>query len=586
MTSAPALPVSFEDGFAFYHPGSGDTGYVFCGSWGYDEMCSRKFLRLVAQDICDHGAPVLRYDYPGTVNMPDTPDKVTLAGWVQSASGAADRLKALAGCSRIVYAGLGIGAAIAFLAAKERDDVAGLILAAPVTSGRRYMRELQIQAQVSDESLGLVLEGPKSETGFTGYTMPEALQTSLKTIKLSPDGFRTRPDCLVICREGNDTEQAFVDALEDAGWPVERAPFTGYLELLATPTTSVLPRAVMSRMGEFAKTHFSAEASKDVQPPLTDETPVVRGETYREEPVLFGPDKRLFGVLCEPAGERRGPSVVFLNTGYCHHIGWGRIYVRAARHLAARGIASLRFDMANVGESPEVEGRAEQVLYTDNQFEDADQAIAFTKQRLPGPACLVGRCSGAYVAFHTAALNPMVDGVMMINQLKLIWDPEEDVYEAVTFGARPLEEYRKRALSLTTFKRILRGEVNLKKAGGHILNHGRDRLARKAAPYLGTLTKLGRFRKICHHRFGALAARGIPVTLVNCETDGSLAELAKYFGSDLSGLSGYGNVTRAVVPNADHNLTPEAAQLFLLEQLERMADDPRWTAAKARDHAA
>ncbi|MFC6654982.1 alpha/beta hydrolase [Roseibium salinum] len=440
------------------------------------------------------------------------------------------------------------------------------------------MRELQIQALVSDENLGLALQDKKGDTGFTGYSMPGQLSSTLKSIKLSPEQFQTKPQCLIVYREGNDAETSFAETLANAGWPIECAPFTGYLKLLATPTTSVLPRAVMSRISEFASSRFGAgnmNATKGLSMAVA-ETPVVSTESFTEEPVLFGPDNRMFGVVCEPIGNRRGPVMVFLNTGYCHHIGWGRIYVRAARHLANLGIASLRFDMAGIGESPSVTGRAEQVLYTDDQFEDAEAAVDYVKQRFTGPAYLIGRCSGAYVAFHTAARNPNVDGVMMINQLRMIWDPGEDIFDALNFGARPLEEYKRRALSLTTFKRLLRGQVDWRKAASHIVNHGRDRLARKASPYLGRYTRMGRFRIACHNQFRAMAARNIPVALLNCEHDGSLDELAKYFGGDLSGLLAFPNVTRKVIPDADHNLTTEAAQKFLIDRLVAVAEDPYW----------
>lgn len=581
-------PVSFGKNFAFYHAGYRKTGYVFCGSWGYDEMCSRKFLRLIAQDLADDGAPILRFDYPGTINMLDEKNSTTLTGWVEAASLAANRLKALSSCEKVVFVGLGIGAAIAFLAARERMDVAGLILAAPAVSGRRYMREQQIQAQVANENLGFSLKEKHLKTGFTGFFVPEELQSSLKSIKLSPNGYKSTPKCLVVSREENTAETDFATTLSDAGWSVECTPFNGYLKLLATPTTSVLPREVMTKITDFAKTQFGNHNQEEgkVHPDTCNDLPIVRDKAFTETPVYFGLNQGLFGILCEPNGPRRGPVFVFLNTGYCHHIGWGRIYVRAARYLAQLGVATFRFDMAGVGESPSVEGRAEQVLYTDDQFDDADQAITYLKSRLHQPLFLVGRCSGAYVAFHTAARNDQVDGVMMVNQLKMIWDPSEDVYEAVNFGARPLEEYRRRALRLNTLKRILQGEVNLSKAGRHIANHLRERTARKIAPFVGNLSKLGRFRKICHARFTQLATRGIPVELLNCEHDGSLDELANYFGSDLAGLSKFQNVSRTVVPDADHNLTSDEAQVFLLQKLTEIADDPHWAKETANGQAA
>jgi pimeloyl-ACP methyl ester carboxylesterase len=436
------------------------------------------------------------------------------------------------------------------------------------------MRELQIQAQVADESLGLDLTGADGETGFSGFPMHEALQKSLKSCKLSPDSAHAPIKTLILCRPGNDTELSFANALAEAGWPVEQGTFDGYLELLATPTTSVLPQKVMDRIMTFANDHFPETGVTPSQPVPSDK-PVVRTATFTEEPVRFGTNQRFFGVLCQPVEPRRGPVFIFLNTGYCHHAGWARIYVRAARYLAERGIATFRFDMANIGESPPAASRTEQVLYTDTQFGDTDAAVDYLKSRGLGPLVLVGRCSGAYVGFHTAAANDSVDGVMLINQLRLIWDTEENIFDALNFGARPLEEYRRRAFSLTSVKRLVRGEIDVRRAAGHITNHLTDRLTRRAAPYLGSLTKLGRFRKACHSRFAAMADRGIPVEILNCEVDGSLNELARYFGPDHSGLDAYPNARRSVIKNADHNLTPEPAQVFLLQSLEQMAGDPR-----------
>jgi len=570
-----AVPVSFGGDFAFYHPAGGQTGYVLCGTWGYDEMCSRKFLRSLADDFAAAGSPSLRFDYPGTVNMRDVDDGPDLNCWVSAAEQAAERLKQISNAKQIVFLGFGIGTAVAFLAGTRRSDTAGLILAVPTPNGRRYMRELQLQAKVSDETLGIDLSGPHRETGFTGFFMQERLQESLKGFKLSPENAGAKLPTLVLCRDENVSERAFTEELANAGWQVETGPFKDYLKLIGPPINSFLPDAVMDQIMGFSHNHF-AEADAKTVPPLPADNLAIATGTYREEPVRFGQNQRFFGVLCQPLGERRGPVIVFLNTAYCHHAGWGRIYVRAARYLAERGIASFRFDMANIGESPPTGSRSEQILYTNMQIEDAGEALSFLISRNLGPRVVVGRCSGAYVAFCTAAANRDADGVMMINQLRMVWDTEDDVYEAVNFGARPLEEYRRRAASLTSFKRLLRGEIDVQRAAGHIVNHLADRLVRRAAPYLGSLTKLGRFRKICLNRFAAMASRRIPVEILNCETDGSLDELTRYFGSDLSGLDNYPNVRRTVIHNADHNLTPEPAQVFLQKHLERFATDPVW----------
>lgn len=583
-SSPPARPVACGSGFAFYHDAPGGTGYVICGSFGYDEICSRKFLRLIGEERAADGAPVVRIDYPGTLNMPDDASETTLEGWVDHAVIAAQTLKDLSAATRIVFFGFGIGSAVAFLAAARRDDTKALILAAPPPSGRRYLRELKLQAQVADETLGLDLTNPDLETGYSGFAMPARLETSLKAFKLSPDGISPPEKTLIIHRPGSEPEHSFAKTLETAGWPVETAAFEGYHELLASPTTSVLPRKVMDLIARFAGTLAQTSASPLEGASSTSSCkgrslpakPVLAGEGFEETPVRFGQNENFFGVLTRPTCPRTGPLMIFLNTGYGHHAGWGRIYVRAARQLAQSGIASLRFDMAGIGESPAIPGRPEQVLYTDEQLADVAAALDFLKSEEPGPYYLIGRCSGAYVALHAAARYKDVAGAMLVNQLRLIWDPEQNVFDALNFGARPLAEYKRRAISLETFRRLLRGGVDVRRAAGHISAHVKDRFMRRAAPYLGRLTKLGRFQGKCRDLFSTMAERTMPLHIMNSEIDGSLDELQRYFRADLGGLTAYPNVSHAMIPASDHNLTPDHAQRFLIETLERIGSDPYW----------
>ncbi len=88
----------------------------------------------------------------------------------------------------------------------------------------------------------------------------------------------------------------------------------------------------------------------------------------RERPVTFGTSGGLMGVLTEPSPscERRGaPTLLSWNVGINHRVGPYRILVDLSRDLAARGFASLRFDLSGRGDSeprreascPETEGQ-------------------------------------------------------------------------------------------------------------------------------------------------------------------------------------------------------------------------------------
>ena len=566
--SPVAMPVSFDGNFAFHHAASGETGFVLCGTWGYDELCSRKFLRVIADRLSSLGYPVLRFDYPGTANMLDPVPESGLRGWVSHAGLAADRLKQLSGCRKIVYLGFGIGTAIAFLAAKARNDVAGLILAAPVTSGRRYVRELQLQAQVANEKLGVALKDRHCDTGLAGFTMSDSLQADLKTIKLSAGDLASSPKCLVLTRDGNGGEVAFADDLKKVGCTVESHPFEGYLQLLLTPTTSMMPAKALEQIVDWSCKTFPHGASPRPAPAnATTEKLQVVGKTFVEQPVRFGQNGQFFGIHCLPKGNRRGATLVFLNAGYIHHCGWGRIWVRAARELAEKGIATFRFDMANVGETPPTPDCPDQVIYTDDQFDDIGVAAAYLKSGGHGPVVLVGRCSGAYAALHTCARRDEIDGALLINQLKMIWHPEDDIYEVLTTGARPLNEYRQRAFRIETFKRLLTGDIDLRRAIPNILSHAQDRLVQKMTPYLGSLTQLGRDRKACFEVLDTLKRKNMPIRMLTCDQDGSQDELTRYFGTGHAGLAAYPNIRVSAIPDTDHNLTSTASQDHLLDVL-------------------
>src|SRR5205823_1145017 len=72
----------------------------------------------------------------------------------------------------------------------------------------------------------------------------------------------------------------------------------------------------------------------------------------REAAHLFGRGRNLVGVVTRPTRLRADlPAVLLLNAGNIHRVGPNRIYVRAARSIAARGGLVCRFDFAGLGDS-------------------------------------------------------------------------------------------------------------------------------------------------------------------------------------------------------------------------------------------
>ncbi len=81
----------------------------------------------------------------------------------------------------------------------------------------------------------------------------------------------------------------------------------------------------------------------------------------------------------------------------------GTLFRSSCTVLAAQGISSLRFDGANVADSPPMMGTSQQVLYDISQIIDVEDAVTLLKRYEPQAAILaVGRCSGAHLGFQAA----------------------------------------------------------------------------------------------------------------------------------------------------------------------------------------
>ncbi|ODN65457.1 hypothetical protein [Methylobrevis pamukkalensis] len=98
----------------------------------------------------------------------------------------------------------------------------------------------------------------------------------------------------------------------------------------------------------------------------------------------------------------------------------------------------------------------------------------------------------------------------------------------------------------------------------------------RLAPVSFGLTKYARLHREVRRRFDLLRQRNVRLALVFSADDGGLDELSTYFGPEGRALAAYPNVSLAIVPDADHNMTPKPARdalLGLLTAFAKEADD-------------
>lgn len=136
----------------------------------------------------------------------------------------------------------------------------------------------------------------------------------------------------------------------------------------------------------------------------------------REKAVRFGTSAPLIGVVTEPAAGRAAPgrpAVIFLNSGILHHVGACRLYVNAARALAAQGFLVMRFDHAGIGDS---EPRREAMAFEPGAILDTRDAMDYlTTTRGAKTFVLMGLCSGADMSFRAACADPRVVGLVQLD---------------------------------------------------------------------------------------------------------------------------------------------------------------------------
>lgn len=572
-----AKPVAFSETIGLFMPAEGrtvaDVGVLFVSPWGLEEMCLRKFWRIIADALSARGIASLRFDYPGTGDALDRSDfSGGLTIWDDAVVAAANRLAAMSGCSRIVIVAQGLGTIIALRAIRRLDGVAGLVALAPVTSGRAYLREMQIWAKMVEEGLGIAKEHRAAEgIVIAGLAMPEEIAADIRKFSLANLDEKPAPQCLVMKRPDRPGDTEFAAKLVALDAAIAEADYQGYDDLVSNPATAVMPQAVRLAVVDWITNLASAFPQRRDKPLPETAAAVLHGPDFREEALNFGEGGRLYGVLCEPLGERKGATVLLVGTAYDRAAGWARSGVRLARDLAAQGVPSLRFDTANVADSPPVPGLPDQVLYHEAQSNDVRAAVDVIEERHLLPVVTSGRCSGAYLAFRSALQDARVQGIVAVNPFVFYWDPKRDIDESLRFVPRTLGDYKGRLLQAETFQRLLQGRIDIARAATNIGRALGRRLARHAMPLIHMLPQNRVMRREVVGAFHTLSDRGVPVALLYSENDVGLDHFAEQFGSSARGLRRYKNVDFTILEGADHNLTPEPARLSYFDTLSAVA---------------
>jgi hypothetical protein len=550
--------IAIEDLRATLHPASGRRGLIILGSPGFEDLCAHRFLTALGEESARLGVPALRFDLRGMgESMPAIADRALVDEWVNDLGHVARWMQRELNCCEFAVAGLRLGSLLAAGALVDPIfEGARLALLAPPASGKAYLRELKVFARVvAAPPTAPDLDG----LDLAGFHLPQALAEGVGALDWS--GLATGParDVLVC----GPATASLKYALEAGQHRVEVTDFAGYERLMCDPTASVVPGSVVRQVANW----LTQAAPLGIKRSAVPRSASISTNAWRETGVSFGAGGGTDGILCEPRGSAGGPLVIFTNPGGIRRTGWGNMWVDMARDLAASSVASLRFDFSNL--TADLDSDEPAFHYGETVWGEVAEAVNFVTTQGFGPVIVVGACSGAYHCLRAATSDPRIEGVVLVNQLCYEWSPAHALPLAAWMRQKPSDFDRKR--------RAVDDETSdLARLGAQLLVQGVTLAKRSAKGALRQLRALSTLLPVGGQGAGAsteqtfrdLAARGCRIEVVQTAGDPSVLEFDRAVGLADGALPG---LTRTIVADADHLLTPRAARQVVLGRIEAVA---------------
>lgn len=359
---------------------------------------------------------------------------------------------------------------------------------------------------------------------------------------------------LLLHRDDVPRDDRLGQRLRGLGADITAEPFERYADFVRDTHFAKEPTAAFARVGAWFDAALPPTTAIHPAPTLTTK---LRPESlgWAEELITLG-DTSLFGVLSSPAHSTGGDgAVVFLNTGANHHIGNHGLSVSLARALARDGLTCLRFDVSGTGDSPNRPQGHTPGLYSKDACNEVRLAIDALVARGKTRVMLVGLCSGAYLAFHTALADSRVQGLALINAQRFTWS-EGDSLEIATRQAFKSSRFYWQALRDTaTWRRLASGEINARGIANTLLERTTARVKRRGREALADVLGPQWEKNEVARGFLALCDRGTQTLLAYSDSDGGLDELEKHLGPGAARLRGRKQVHLSILEGADHTLS-------------------------------
>ena len=420
--------------FAWIHaPEGGARAVVVLWSpLGAELIATHRAMRLLAQALADRGLAVLRFDYLGTGDSADPiPGDNHVDAWLDTAALAVAFARD-GGATNVVLVGLRMGATLASAVAERCGPLAALVLWDPCESGAGFLRAVRALGMLgSTGSVGTVGSTGTVEGPGTYFDADTAIR--LRSVDLRASS--TPLDTLVLARPDRSPGKCLRAVLRGAR-VVEVPALDQHLLLDVSELETRIPVDTIGAIVTWLDARIPFERVQ-LHMPISSTAVVAHcgcGDPIIEHAGPVGPSG-LFAITTEPClKDRRDWAVLFTNTATTYRVGVGRSSVDSGRHLAALGFRSVRFDLCDVGDSPEGDSLSGPRFYSSRNVHDVVDTVAAVAPRADSNRVIVvGLCSGAW-ATGQAARRIDVGGVCLVNPL--IWNRRPLVRGTGTLAGR------------------------------------------------------------------------------------------------------------------------------------------------------
>lgn len=438
-----------------------NLGVVLCAPPFHEYVHSHRAYRHLAEKLATAGIAVARFDYSGLgCSSDDLFAPQLIDTWVSDIVAQAELLSTSAGITQLGLFGFRFGATLAAMAAEKLSPRA-LAVWNPIASGKSYARELQAIAKFSEVP-------PEPDQGFlecAGFAVtPETLE-AIKRAKFTPIPAAVAG---LVVHEG---EQSDVAGLGGANPGVRFLVGEGAAGVLEEPHKTVVPHVVLDQIRDWFTERAEATSDTAWEGAALESSWVLPSGTTE---TLVTSERGIVGVMTYPARDTAPElAVIVANAGSVHLPGPNQVNVELTRFLGDHGVASLRIDLSNLGESCVGTPEQENVTYPDQGVEDVLSAVDGLAETLPGrKIVLSGVCSGAYHSFQ-AAIQARQDsklaGALLINPLTYYWEKGSSILSRDDLKTVGQEQYYAQSMrDPKRWMKLLSGNVDVSQLAGFV----------------------------------------------------------------------------------------------------------------------